>query len=413
MGAFCGIDWASDHHDIAVVDETGSLLARARIDDTAAGLDQLLRILAEQGDTPHHPVPVAIETSLGLLVASLRATGRPIYAINPMAAARYRDRHTVSRKKSDHLDAMVLANILRTDAAAHRQLPADSELAQAVAVLARAQQDAVWDRTQAGNKLTSHLRAYFPGFLAAVGRRREGIFHPIARTLLAAAPTPGQAARLTRTQLRTLLKKAGRKNTIDKEVERLHSELRIPQMRHLPLVEEAMGRQTLALLRQLEAACVSADDLAEASVRAFETHADAEIITSFPGLGPLSGARVLAEIGDDRSRFADARGLKAYAGSAPVTRASGKSVSVMARRVKNQRLAGVGYMWAFAAMAHSDGARAHYDRRREAGDRHTAAQRNLFNRMIGCLHHCLTHGLPFDETVAFPTPTEPHLSLAA
>ncbi len=411
--AFCGIDWASDHHDIAVVDETGSLLARARIDDTAEGLDQLLQMLAEHGDSAQGPIPVAIETSRGLLVACLRVTGRPVYAINPMAAARYRDRHTVSRKKSDHLDAMVLANILRTDAAAHRMLPADSEVAQAVAVLARAQQDAVWDRTQAGNKLASHLREYFPSYLAAVGHRREGIYHPIARALLAAAPTPRQAAKLTRPQLRAVLKKAGRKNTIDREVERLHSALRAPQMRHLPLVEEAMGRQALALLRQLEAACASTDDLAEATVEAFKAHADAEIITSFPGLGPLSGARVLAEIGDDRTRFTDARGLKAYAGSAPVTRASGKSVSVAARRVKNQRLAGVGYMWAFSAMAHSDGARAHYDRRREAGDRHTAAQRNLFNRMIGCLHHCLTHRVPFNETVAFPPPGEPRLALAA
>lgn len=321
--AFCGIDWASDHHDIAVIDETGSLLARARMDDTAEGLDQLLRMLAEQGDSPEDPVPVAIETSRGLLVGCLRATGRPVYTINPMAAARYRDRHTVSRKKSDHLDAMVLANILRTDAAAHRMLPADSEVAQAVAVvavLARAQQDAVWDRTQAGNKLTSHLREYFPSYLAAVGHRREGIYHPIARAPLAAAPTPRQAAKLTRVQLRAELKKAGRKNTIDREVERLHGALRAPQMRHLPLVEEAMGRQALAPLRQLEAACASANDLAEAAVQAFEAHADAEIITSFPGLGPLSGARVLAEIDDDRAWFADASGLKAYAGSAPVTR---------------------------------------------------------------------------------------------
>ncbi|MFD7284245.1 IS110 family transposase, partial [Streptomyces sp. NPDC059862] len=159
MSALCGIDWASDHHDVVLVDDTGSLLARARIDDSADGLAQLLALLAEHGDTAENPIPVAIETSRGLLVACLRATGRPIYAINPMAAARYRDRHTVARKKSDHLDAMVLANILRTDASAHRQLPADSELAQAIAVLARAQQDAVWDRTQAANKLTSHLRA--------------------------------------------------------------------------------------------------------------------------------------------------------------------------------------------------------------------------------------------------------------
>jgi transposase len=174
-----------------------------------------------------------------------------------------------------------------------------------------------------------------------------------------------------------------------------------------------MGHQTLALLRQLDAACVSADNLAEASAEAFEKHPDAEIIISFPGLGPLSGARVLAEIGDDRSRFADARGLKAYAGAAPITRASGKSIAVLARRVKNQRLAAVGYVWAFAAMAHPPGARAHYDRRRDAGDRHTAAQRNLFSRMIGCLHHCLTQRVNFTEAVAFPRLPEEPPALAA
>jgi transposase len=99
------------------------------------------------------------------------------------------------------------------------------------------------------------------------------------------------------------------------------------------------------------------------------------------GIGP--GARVLAEIGDDRSRFADARSLKAYAGSAPVTRASGKTLAMMHRRVKNQRLAAVGYNGAFSALTASPGARAHYDRRKTAGDRHIAAQPNLFNRLIG------------------------------
>lgn len=413
LKAYCGIDWASDHHDVVLVDEAGGLLARARIDDTTDGLAELLRLLTDHGDSADAPVPVAIETSRGLLVACLRASGRPVYAINPMAAARYRDRHSVTRKKSDHYDALVLANILRTDATAHRPLSADTELAQAVAVLARAQQDAVWDRIQAGNKLTSHLREYFPGFLAAVGVRREGLYHPIARALLAAAPTPERAARLTTAQLRSLLRKAGRKNTIDAEARRLQVALRRPQMRQLSLVEKAMGQQTLALLRQLDAACAGADELAETTTEAFQTHPDAEIITSFPGLGPLSGARVLAEIGDDRSRFTNARGLKAYAGAAPVTRASGKNIAVLARRVKNQRLAAVGYVWAFSALTHSPGARSHYDRRRQAGDRHTAAQRNLFNRMIGCLHHCLTQRVTFDETIAFPTPTTDPLPVAA
>ncbi|MGW3683944.1 IS110 family transposase [Streptomyces prasinus] len=413
MKVFCGIDWASDHHDVALIDNDGKLLGRARIGDDAAGLQQLLDLLAEHGDNPDEQIPVAIETSRGLLVACLRSTGRPVYAVNPMAAARYRERHTVSRKKSDHLDAMVLANILRTDADAHRQLPADSELAQAVAVLARAQQDAVWDRTQAGNKLRSHLREYFPGYLAAVQPITGGFNAPLARTLLAAAPTPGQASRLSRLQLKAVLKRAGRQRGIEAEVERLHAALRVPQMRQLPLVETAMGRQALALLGKFEAACVAADSLAEASVELFEQHPDAAVITSFPGLGALSGARVLAEIGDDRSRFADARALKAYAGSAPVTRASGKSHTVMVRRVKNQRLAAVGYVWAFASLTASPGARAHYDRRRETGDRHTSAQRNLYNRLLGCLHHCLATGTPYSETSAFPTALKLELRIAA
>ncbi|GGV20026.1 hypothetical protein GCM10010275_72040 [Streptomyces litmocidini] len=314
-----------------------------------------------------------------------------------MAAARYRERHTVSRKKSDHLDAMVLANILRTDADAHRRLPADSELAQADAVLARAQQAAVWDRTQAGNKLRSHLREYIPGRLAAVQPITGGFNAPLARTLLAAAPTPGWAARLSRIQLKAVLKRAGRQRGIEAEVERLHAALRVPQVRQLPLVETAMGRQALVLLGKFEAACVAADSLAEASVELFEQHPDAAVITSFPDLGALSGARVLAEIGDDRSRFADARALKAHAGSAPVTRASDRSHTVMVRRVKNQRLAAVGYVWAFASLTASPGARAHYDRRHETGDRHTSAQRNLYNRLLGCLHHCPASGTPYSE----------------
>ena len=123
-----------------------------------------------------------------------------------------------------------------------------------------------------------------------------------------------------------------------------------------------------------------------------------------PGLGALTGARVLAEIGDDRTRFADARGLKAYAGSAPVTRASGKTTAVLHRRVKNQRLASAGYVWAFAALTASPGARAHYDRRKAAGDRHVAAQRNLFNRLLGLPAPLpRTPATPTTKTIAFST----------
>jgi transposase len=408
MEVFCGIDWAEDHHDIALVDAGGQLLARRRISDDAAGLGQLPDLLASHGDSAEDPVPAAIETPRGLLTACLRATGRKVYPINPMAVARYRDRHSVAGRKSDHGDAVVLANILRTDAHAHRPLPADSELAQAIAVLARAQQDAVRARTAAHNKLRSQLREYYPGFLAAFADARGGITRPEVRAILAAAPTPAAAATLTASQLQALLKRAGRKRGITAEATRLRTALRAPQMRQLPLVEQAMGRQALALLRQLDAACAAAADLERAVIESFNQHPDAGIITSFPGLGPIAGARVLAETGDDRSRFADAKGLKAYAGAAPITRASGKTTAVLHRRVKNNRLADAGYTWAFAALTASPGARAHYDRRRHAGDRHTAAQRNLLNRLLGCLHHCLATGQHYNETTAFPHPHPPH-----
>jgi transposase len=152
LDAFCGIDWAEDHHDIALVDRDGGLLARLRIGDDPAGMARLLELLAAHGDSAEDLVPVAIETPRGLLAACLRATGRKVYPVNPMAVARYRDRHSAAGRKSDKGDALVLANILRTDLHAHRPLPADSELAQAIAVLARAQQDAVWERTHAHNK---------------------------------------------------------------------------------------------------------------------------------------------------------------------------------------------------------------------------------------------------------------------
>jgi Transposase/Transposase IS116/IS110/IS902 family len=404
MEVFCGIDWAEDHHDVALVGTAGELLARRRISDDAAGLAALLDLLAEHGDGAEDLVPVAIETPRGLLVACLRATGRKVYPINPMAVARYRDRHSIAGRKSDHGDAVVLANVLRTDAHAHRPLAADTELAQAIAVLARAQQDAVWARTTAHNKLRSHLREYYPAFLAAFADLRGGITRPEARAVLAAAPDPAAAARLTLSQLRALLRKAGRSRGIDAQATRLREAFTASQMRQLPLVEAAMGRQALALLGQLNAACHAAADLEQAVTESFSQHPDAGIITSFPGLGPLTGARVLAETGDDRSRFADAKGLKAYAGAAPVTRASGKTTAVLHRRVKNQRLAAAGYVWAFAALTASPGARDHYDRRRAAGDRHAAAQRNLFGRLLGCLHYCLATGQHYDEHTAFPPP---------
>lgn len=420
MAVYCGIDWAEGHHDIALVDGDGKLVAKRRISESVDGVAELTAALAAAGDSQADPIPVAIETPRGLLVAALRATGRPVYAINPLAVARYRGRTSVSGKKSDHADAMALASILRTDGHLHRTLPADSGLARSIAVLARAYQDAVWRRTKLVQELRARLREYYPGFLAAfaspgAGRRLSTtqLASADARAVLAIAPSPADGRKISRARVEAALRRAGRQRRVSTVAASITAVLRIPQLRQEPVVEQAMRADTIALLGVLDAICDSADQLAAALAEAFRQHPDYPIITSFPGLAEISGAIVLAEIGDDRDRFSDDRALQAFAGSAPVTRASGKSRTVTRRRTKNNRLAAIGYCWAFTAASRPSPAREHYLRRRERGDGHPAALRHLFNRMLGQLHHCLNNRQPYDPAKAFPHATPGHREPAA
>ncbi|MBF6149612.1 IS110 family transposase [Nocardia nova] len=415
MSNYCGVDWAEGHHDIAIVDREGKLVSKKRIGDDPTGFAELTQLLADAGDAEGHPIPVAIETPRGLMVAALRASGRPVFAINPMAVARYRERHSVARAKSDHADAMTLANILRVDAHLRRVMPADSELAQAIAVLARAQQDAVWRRTKAGNELRSLLREYYPAFLATFAvKSATNLAKPEARAVLALAPTPALAAKLTKTRVAAALRRAGRQRGIDQLATQIVEGLKTTQLRQPGPVEQAMGRQALALVAMLDAACAGADDLEQAAAEEFRKHPDYTVITSFPGLADLTGSRMLAEIGDDRKRFADARALKAYAGSAPVTRASGKSISISHRRIKNDRLAAVGWVWGTTMVVLPGPGQQHYRRRREHGDRHAPAIRHLFNKMLGQLYHCLQTHQPYDPAKAFGDPVpEPQNHAAA
>jgi transposase len=422
MAVFCGIDWAEGHHDIALVDGDGKLVAKRRINETLDGFGELTAMLIEAGDSADAPIPVAIETPRGLLVAALRASGRPVYPINPLAVARYRERTSVSGKKSDHVDAMALANILRTDAHVHRMLPDDSALARSVTVLARAYQDAVWRRTKLVQELRARLREYYPGFLAAFGADSGSgrgmsttqLASSDARAVLALAPSPAEAATMSKARVETALRRGGRQRRITTLAASIVATLRIPQLRQEPLVEQAMRVETVALLSVLNAVCDSVEQLAGSVSEAFRAHPDYAIITSFPGLADISGAIVLAEVGDDRARFSDDRALQAFAGSAPVTRASGKSCIVVRRRTKNNRLAAVGYSWAFSASARPSAAREHYLRRRNRGDKHPAALRHLFNRMLGQLHHCLQTGQTYDPIKAFPhcVINEPELAAA-
>lgn len=154
-------------------------------------------------------------------------------------------------------------------------------------------------------------------------------------------------------------------------------------------------------------------ELEAAMTAEFDAHPDAVLLGPVSGLGPVLAARVLGEIGDDRTRFPGAENLRAFAGTAPITRDSGRTKTVRTRHVRNRRLADACHWWAFAAITRSPGARAHYDRRRAVGDSHNAALRNLANKMLGRLWWCWQNNQPWDDNAAWPALKPTYEQLAA
>lgn len=398
MEITCGIDWAEGHHDVALVDSDGGRVAKLRIDTGLTGFTDLMTLLAEHTDDPTG-VPVAIETDKVLLVAALRAAGFAVYAINPRAVARYRERSAQAGGKSDPGDAVVLAGVLRTDRHLHRQLPAITEQGLAVKVLARQHQEAIWARQAAVSRLRSLLIEYYPNALTAF----PVLIHKAALEVLRVAPTPAAGRRLTRGRIVTLLRRSGRGNQPGL-AEHVLAQLHAPALRQPDRVEAGYGHAVAALVTVITAMQAGIADLEAAMNTEFEQHAAAELLRSVPGLGPILAARVLAEVGDDSTRFATAQGLRAFAGTAPITKASGKSKVVRTRHVRNRRLADACHWWAFAAITKSAGARGHYDKRRAAGDSNNAALRNLANKLLGRLWWCLANDKPWDEEAAWPSP---------
>lgn len=395
---FLGIDWAEAHHDVCLLDEQGGQLAKARILEGIEEVAKLHELVSVHAEEPEQVI-VGIETDRGLLVQALAAAGYQVYAVNPLAVSRYRDRHTTSRAKSDAADAKLLADLVRTDRQNHQPLAGDSEQVGVVQVLARTQQNLIWTRQRHVNQLRSTLREFFPGALAAFG---TDLASADAVAILVQAPTPAQARSISQAKIRSALRKAGRERNLDAKAAEIQSHLRAAQLELPTALADAYGRKvstTVRLIQQLNQELTALEaDLREE----FQMHPDAEIYLSLPGLGFVLGARVLAEFGDDRTRFAHPKGRKSYAGTAPITRASGTREVVLSRVARNRRLADACQLWAFAALTHSAGARRYYDRLRDRSKTHHQALRALANRLVGILHGCLMHRRPYSEDVAWP-----------
>jgi len=398
---FVGIDWAEAHHDVCVLDPEGEVLATRRIPEGLEGVARLHALLAEHAKDPAEVV-VGIETDRGLLVGALVAAGYTVHAVNPLAASRYRERHTTSRAKSDRGDARVLADLVRTDRQHHRAVAADSELAGAIKVLARAHQNLIWTRQRQTNALRNALREYYPGALDAF----DELHHPDALAVLAVAPDPARGRRLSQARIVRALRGGGRQRNLEQRAGEIRAALRTPQLEAPPLVAEAQAANTAALVAVITTLVEQIARLEADLADTLDRHPDAEILRSLPGLGAVLGARVLAEFGDAPDRYADARARRNYAGTAPVTRASGTSRVVVARLARNKRLFDAAYQWALCALTRSPGARAYYDAHDTGPHRAKVARRKLANRLVGILHGCLAHRTLYDEDLAWPAIVE-------
>jgi transposase len=395
---FLGIDWGEHHHDLCLLDQDGRVLAARRIADGLAGAGELHALVAAHAQDPAQ-VAVGIETDRGLLVGALLAGGYQVYAVNPRVVSHYRSRHGSSRAKSDRGDAKVLADLVRTDRHNHRQVAGDSPLAEAVKVLARAHQSLIWTRQRHVNALRSALREFYPGALAALGAQ---LAEPEALGVLELAPTPEQGRRLTRATVRRALVQAGRRRNMQARVVAIHDGLAAPQLAAPEPVEAAYREVVTALVAMLRCCNQLITGLEQQLTSQFNAHPDAAIVRSQPGLGVVLGARLLGEFGDAPHRYQTAKGRKAFAGTAPVTRSSGLRSVVVARAACNQRLVDACYLWAFAALTASPGARRCYDAHRVRGATHHQALRALGNRLVGILHGCLAHRVTYQEQLAWP-----------
>jgi transposase len=392
-----GDDWAQDHHDIEVMGEAGEVLARKRLPEGVTGIGQLHeligRFLPADGVAE---VQVGIETDRGPWVTELIAAGYVVFAVNPLQASRYRQRYGVSGAKSDSGDAHMLADVVRTDAHQLRPAAGDSPAAEAVKVLARTHKTLIWERTAVTQRLRAQLLEYFPAAVAAF----EDLDAPDALELLGKAPDPARAARLTRAQVSAVLKRAGRYK-ITSRTDTILAALRSPQLGQPPALTAAYAatvRSLIAVITTLNEQVKVLQGQVEAH---FGQHPDAEIYLSQPGLGAITGARVLGEFGDDPHRYASAKARRNYAGTSPITRASGKKKIVAARYVRNDRLIDALMIQAFASLRISPGARAFYDAQRAKGLEHNDALRRLASRLVGILHGCLKTRTRYDEGTAW------------
>jgi transposase len=397
---FAGIDWADRQHEVVVLNEQGHQVGALRVAHTAAGLEQLTTFLygfasieserpecAERVEVPGQMACV-VETNHGLLIAALLEAGLAVYPVNPMTVGRLRPPSGV---KTDALDALLLARKGRSDWPDLRMLQPDGPLVQELKTLTRDLESLLREQTRLVNQVTACLKAYYPAALTCF----DGLTRQVSLAFLQAFPTPEQAQHAGVERLTELLAAVHYPHARQK-AEQLAQLFQAPRLHAPDAVARAKARLLQALVAQLQVVTEHVAAFDRAIRQLFAQHADAALFASLPGAGKRLAPRLLAEWGDDRTRYASAASLQALAGTAPVVYQSGAFRGVRRRVACVNALRQALYHFARESVLCEDWASAYYKRKRQQGKTHAMALRALANQWVRIIYAVWVTRAPYD-----------------
>jgi transposase len=389
---YAGIDWADDHHDVVVLDDSSRQIASRRVAHTAAGLAELTTTLEQIcGTTAKDQLACIVETNRGLLITALLEAGFAVYPVNPKTVDRRRNAAGV---KTDQIDAYLLAKTGRSDLADLRRLTPDSPLIQELKALTRDQDGLIQSQTRLVNQLTACLKAYYPVALTLFGKLHQ----KSTLAFLRAYPTPDAARSASVDDLVQTLKAAGHTRARQIAPTLWHA-LQQPQLQADVVTTRTKTRLMLALLAQLQPVMEQIAAYDEEIERLFLMSADSALFTSLPRAGKRLAPRLLAEIGEDRTRYADAAGLQALAGTAPVLFQSGNYAKAHRRTACLKPLRNAMQHFAWQSTLQESWALTYYQRKRAEGKSHSVAVRALANSWMRIIYALWRDRTPYQVDI--------------
>lgn len=383
---YVGLDWADTHHDVEVMDEAGKRMAMRRFAHSHQGLNAMKAFLLSIAPEPQH-LACIVETNHGLLITFLLEADIPVYPVNPKSANQLRK---AAGAKTDQIDAHLLAKIGRLELAELRRLEPDSPMVAELKTLTRDQDSLIQTQTRLVNQLTACLKEYYPAALKLFSKLQQRS----TLIFLQTSPTPQTAQAASLQEITATLRSAGHTRA-SQYAPKIFEELHCPQLVAREMIVRAKSRLMLSLVRQLQPIIEDIASYEKEISDLFLTHPDHEIWSSLPRAAERLAPRLLAEWGDDRSRYSDANSLQALAGTAPVPFQSGNFAKAHKRLACLKPLRNVLYQFAWQSTMQEEWALDYYQRKRAEGKTHSMALRALGNVWVRILYRMWINETPY------------------